>query len=183
MKNIFVLAFALATLNSFASELDCAKSGSKITMDKKNVVIEASNIPMTDDLRELAMSTSGFIDPAAKINVSVNISFPKKDLKCSLGMPRVFNCSGSTKKASVSVSVSQQSMMGSSSMQTMKKPVKIENIDISSSVGAQGPIVLGDGPTTVNLDQVIVKSSMFVKMSGDFQLDLEQVFKGSVECK
>ncbi len=183
MKNFFILAFAIGTMHSFASEIDCAKSGSKITMDKKNVTIEASNIPMTDDLRELAKSTSGFIDPNANVNVSVSISFPKKDMKCSTGMPKVFNCSGSTKKASVSINVSQQSMMGSSSMQTMKKPVKIENIDISSSVGAQGPIVLGDGPTTVNLDQVTVKSSMFVKMSGDFQLDLEQAFKTTSECK
>ncbi len=183
MKNIMILAFALASLNSFASELNCAKSGSKISMDRKNVVIETSNIPMTDDLLELVKSTSGFIDPAAKINLTVSVSFPKKDLKCSTGMPKVFNCTGSTKKASVSVSISQQSMMGSSQMQTMKKPVKIENIDISSSLGSQGAIILSDGPTTVALDQVSVKSSMFVKMSGDFQLDLDQVFQNSVECK
>lgn len=180
---IALLTTSFLSLNSFASDLNCAKSGAKILMDKKNVVIEAANIPMTVDLRELALSTSGFIDPNTNVNVSLIISFPKKDLKCSKALPKVFNCSGSTKKASVTVSVTQQSMMGSSRMQAMKMPVHIENIDISSSIGAQGPIAIGSGPTTVNLDQVSIKSSMFVKMGGDFQLDLEQSFKSGSECK
>lgn len=180
MKNLIILAVAIASLNSFASELDCAKSGSKITMDKKNVTIETSNVVLTEDLLAMAQRTLG---TAEGVSVGVQITFPKKDLKCSTGLPKVFNCSGKTKKASVTLNISQRSMMGNSSTQLMRKPVKIENIDISSSVGAQGPIVLGDGPTTVNLDQVSVKSSMFVKMNGDFNLEVDQSFKNSSECK
>lgn len=180
MKNLILIAFAIASLQSFASELDCAKSGSKITMDRKTVTIEASNVSLTDDIRRMAETSFGSMDG---VTVGITISFPKKDLKCSTGMPKVFNCSGKTKKAAVKISLAQRSMMGSSSSELMRRPIKIENIDISSSVGAQGPIVIGNGPTSVNLDQVLVKSSMFVKMNGDFQLELDQTFKNSAECK
>lgn len=180
MKNLILLLAAIASLNSFASDIDCSKSGSKITMDKKTVTIESSNVTLTDDLLAMAQRNMGSTEG---LSVGVQISFPKKDLKCSVGMPKVFNCSGKTKKASVTLNISQRSMMGNSSTQLMRRPVKIENIDISVSVGAQGPIVLGSGPTTINLDQVLVKSAMFVKMSGDFQLDIEQSFKNSEECK
>lgn len=180
MKNLILIAFAISALNSFASELDCAKSGSKITMDKKTVTIESSNVAITEDIRRMAETSLGSADG---VTVGIAISFPKKDLKCSTGMPKVFNCSGKTKKAAVKISLSQKSMMGTSSTELMRRPIKIENIDISSSIGAQGPIVLGSGPTSVNLDQVLVKSTMFVKMNGDFQLELDQAFKSAVECK
>ena len=180
MKNFILVVAAIASLNSFASDLDCAKDGSKITMDNKTVTIDSSNVALTGDI--LAMAERSF-GSAEGVTVGISISFPKKDLKCSTGMPKVFNCSGKTKKASVTLNISQRSMMGSSSSQLMRRPIKIENIDISSSVGAQGPIVLGSGPTTVNLDQVLVKSSMFVKMNGDFQLEVDQAFKNSSECK
>jgi hypothetical protein len=182
MKKFIAIALFATSFNSFANDLDCAKSGSKISMDKKNVVIESANIPMTDDIRRLVTQTTGDMDADAPTRVSVRISFPKKGLKCSPGMPKVFNCTGSTKKASVEVSVTQQTMFGASNLRSMQQPIKIENIDISSGVGAQGPVVLGSGPTTVNLDQVTVKSSMFVKMMGNFQLDLTQAFN-TVECK
>jgi hypothetical protein len=182
MKKFIAIALFATSFNSFANDLDCAQSGSKILMDKKNVVIETSNIPMTDDIRGLVTQTTGGMDKDAPTSVSVRISFPKKGLKCSTGMPKVFNCTGSTKKASVEITVSQQTMFGASQLRSMRQPIKIENIDISSSVGAQGPIVLGGGPTTVNLDQVTVESSMFVKMMGNFQLDLKQAFR-LVECK
>lgn len=173
MKNLILVVAAIASLNSFASEIDCAKSGSKITMDKKEVIIENARVPMTAELSEMA---------GGDANVGVKISFPKKDLKCSTSLAKVFNCTGKTKKASVTISISKSDGFGSSNMELMRKPIKIENIDISSSVGSSGPIVLGSESTTVALDSVNVKSSMFVKMKGDFQLDMDQVFN-SAECK
>ena len=180
MKNFVIFIFAIASLNAFSSELDCQKAGSKITMDKKNVVIEGDAV-VTEDIMNMVQRSTGMTGGNAK--VSMKISFSKKDLKCSTGLAKVFNCSGATKKASVEINVAQQSGFGSSSMQFMRRPVKIENIDIASSVGAQGPVVLGDAPVTVSLDQVSVKSSMFVKMNGDFQLELAQSFASQLECK
>src|SRR5688572_10438640 len=100
MKNFIIAVAALASLNSFASELDCAKSGSKIMMDKKNVTIEVSSVAMNDELLAMAQSTLGSADG---VSVGVQITFPKKDLKCSTGLAKVFNCSGKTKKASVTL--------------------------------------------------------------------------------
>lgn len=180
MKNFIIFIFAVASLQAFSAELDCAKGSSKITLDKKNVNIEADAV-MTDELVALVQRTTGSAEGNSK--VSVKISFPKKDLKCTDALPKVFNCSGSTKKASVEINVSQQSMFGSSSMQLMQRPVKIESIDIASSVASQGPIILGSDSTTVQLDGVTVTSSMFVKMKGDFKLELSQSFAGLTECK
>lgn len=180
MKSLAVFIFAIATLNAFSAELDCQKSNSKIIMDKKNVTIEADAI-MTDDIQAMVQRTTGSSEGSSK--VSVKISFSKKDLKCSDGLAKVFNCSGMTKKASVEINISSRSQFGNSSMQLMRRPVKIENIDISSSIGAQGPIVLGGESTTVALDEVKVSSSMLVRMNGDFKLDLSQSFNSAAECK
>ncbi len=180
MKKLILLLAAIGSLNSFAAELDCAKAGSKITMDRKNVTIELSEVALNDEIIGMASRTIGTTEG---LKVGVQISFPKKGLKCSTGLDKVFNCSGSTKKASVTLNISNKSMFGVSNMQVMRRPVKIENIEISSSVGAQGPISLGSEPTTVNLDQVMVKSSMLVHMNEDFGLEMNQSFKISVECK
>lgn len=180
MKSLAIFIFAIATLNAFSAELDCQKSNSKITLDKKNVTIEADAV-MTDDLFAMVQRTTGSTDGNSK--VSVKISFSQKDLKCSDGLAKVFNCSGMTKKASVELNISSRSQFGNSSMQLMRRPVRIENIDISSSIGSNGGIVLGGESTTVTLDQVNVTSSMFVKMNGDFKLDLSQSFNSAAECK
>lgn len=127
------------------------------------MTIEAASVPLSDGIRDFVGDMSG------SVNVAVLISFPAKDLKCTTGTPKVFNCTGATKKASVTITVSKQSMFESSNRQDMRMPVKIQSIDISSA--------------SVDQDQLMVKSSMFVKMKGDFQLDLEEVFKNSEECK
>lgn len=180
MKNFVIFIFAIATLNAFSAELNCQRANSKITMDKKNVSIEADAV-MTDELLAMVQRTTGITDGNSK--VSVKISFSKKDLKCSDGLAKVFNCSGMTKKASVELNISSQSMFGNSSTQLMRRPVKIENIEIASSIGSQGGVVLGNGPTTVTLDEVKVTSSMFVRMNDDFRLDLSQSFNSAAECK
>ena len=164
MKNFLFLVTAFASLNVFSSEIDCAKAGSKISMNKKTVTIEVQKVAMNDDLIAMAEKMVGTTEG---VSIGVQLSFPKKDLKCSRVEATAFNCVGGTKKASVTLSISQSSMMGSMNSQHIRKPVKIENIEISSA----------------SLDQVLVKSSMFVKMNGDFQLDLAQSFDSAVDCK
>ncbi|MFL5784899.1 MAG: hypothetical protein ACJ76H_09840 [Bacteriovoracaceae bacterium] len=179
MKNFIILAGAIFALNSFAETIECAKDASKISFTKKEVIIESASVPLNDQLRQVAFTMAG-ADASANITIGVKISIPKKDLKCTDSIAKVISCQGKTKKASVTLNVSQQTQFGSSSMESMRQPVKIENIEINTSVGSSGPVVLGSDSTTVELNELTAKSSMLVRMNGDFQLDLEQKFETSL---
>ncbi len=180
MKNLLIAGMMLASFQSFSADtsINCVKAGSKLVIDNKTVTIESSDIAMTPEEKVLV---AGAGNENSKIGVV--ISFQKKDLSCSQALANVINCSGKTKKAEVTINVSQQSQFGSMSSQMMRKPVKIETIDISTSVGSDGGIVLGSEPTTVSLDKVSAKSAMFVNMNGGFPLSIEQAFKAGVDCK
>lgn len=167
MKKLFILASAVFAFNAMANELNCESLTSKVVLDKKTVTIEAKSIPLNDELRAMVLNSTGISDANGAIKVGVSITFPKKDLDCSKAISKVFSCTGKTKKASVTLNISQQSGFGSANTQTQRKPVKIENIDIR---------------TGLELNQLKVNSSMFVKMNGEFHLELEQNFESSI-CK
>lgn len=182
MKNLIILAFAIASLNAFSAQLECSNAGKKIVIDKKTVTIESSQVELNDDLRALVSRSTGTSDFTG-VRVGVKISLPAKDVDCRELMAKMINCAGSTKKASVSLSISQQGPFMSSSSQSFKKPVKIDHIQIDTNLVSSGPVVLGETPVTVSLDKVLVKASMHVNMNGGFALDLEQGFSLHPECK
>ncbi len=175
-----MMGMVLSSFQVFSADtsINCVKAGSKLVIDNKTVTIESNDLALSPEDKVLI---AGAGNESSKIGIA--ISFPKKDLSCSQALANVINCSGKTKKATVTLNISQQSQFGSSNMQTMRQPVKIETIDIATSVGSDGGIVLGSEPTTVSLDKVSAKSGMFVKMNGGFPVSIEQAFKAGVDCK
>lgn len=180
MKNLLVTGMVLMSFQVFSADtaINCVKAGSKLVIDNKTVILESSDLALTPEEKVLI---AGAGNENSKIGIS--ISFSKKDLSCSQALANVINCSGKTKKAEVTINVSQQSQFGSMNSQMSQRPIKIETIDIATSVGSDGGIVLGSGTTTVALDKVTAKSGMFVKMNGGFPLSIEQDFKVGVDCK
>jgi hypothetical protein len=178
MKNLIILAGAIFALNSFAETIECAKDASKFSFTKKEVIIESASVPLNDQLRQVAFTMAG-ADASANITIGVKISIPKKDLKCTEDADKNFICQGKTKKASVTLNVVQQTQFGSSSMESMRQPVKIENIQINVLNGSNPLMVPGGAINDVD-NLFKADSSMLVRMNGDFQLDLEQKFETSL---
>lgn len=185
MKTLLFASLAVLSISAFASDvnLKCDKKGSLIQLDKKNLVIDIQDLKGNEELREeiKAKYLAGFPE-GGQLNINVKIVIPAKNLKCSSAAKSLIDCSGSTKKAKVDIGHTYRSAFGSSSISSGKSPVKIENIEISTSLASEGPIVLGEESTTVELNKLKVNGSMFIKMNDGIQLDLSESFDNKSEC-
>lgn len=185
MKTLLFASLAVLSVNAFSSDINlkCAKKGALFQLDNKNLMIDIQDLKGNEELREeiKAKYLAGFPE-GGQLNINVKIVIPSKNLKCASAAKSLIDCSGSTKKAKVDLGHTYRSAFGSSSISSGKSPVKIENIELRTSLASEGAIVLGEEATTVELNKLKVDGSMFIKMNNGIQLELTESFDTKSDC-
>ncbi len=185
-KSLAILMFAVGALEAFAGtkiNVECKNADNTFSINKKSVVIAQKNLQGNEALKELIKKDFALDVDSVDLKVDIEMVIPAKDLTCQGSASLLVDCQGRSKKAQVTLSASYQQVGGQGSMEFSRR-MNLNNITIDTSLVNDGPITLGSGATTVELNKLKAATDFDLVIDGQSAaVKLSPNFNTQTECK
>lgn len=180
------LLFSLNLALAKSTSLECMSETSTLKINNKEVLIKHRNLPQNEILRKVIADKSGLrgmVSPEMIEISEVMIKLPAKHMNCVSSGFNLFDCSGNSKKATVSITGTYKSSFASGMISFSRSPSKVNLASVKTSLASSGAVVLGDGPITIELEKLNAQTEVDLEIDNQIvPVDMGLSFKKS-ECK